>query len=126
MLKFDKYVYEIPPIDIWAGWIPFEKAFITPTEFSIREYDEESGLDEKVCIKEGQEILNSCLNEVKSILTKFTSWEGDGDIYISSMPFPNVCLSELVFAVKQANNGTTYIVAPAEYFHLREYLVTSE
>lgn len=116
----------MPPIDFWDGWIPFSIAIDNPSKFGIREFDEESGLDESVFIEQGKQLLTESLAETKVLLKKFTSWEGDGSFYISSIPFPDVCLSELVFAVKQSNNGTTYVVAPAPYPHISGYLVTKK
>jgi hypothetical protein len=98
------YLYEMYPIDVWRGWILIQDALADPDKFDLRRSD----LEERVA-------------EVKKLLSEHTKWEGDGNIYLSSIPYEPE--TRLVFAIKQSNNGTTYIASPLPYVHLEKFLV---
>lgn len=125
-MKAKKFVYELLPIDFWDGWIPLSLAMEDPAKYGIiSDYSGEYGSWSKPDrISKFQEHLRRQVDEAKYLITKHTSWEGDGHIYITSMPGfdDGGGESHLVFAIKQGNNGTTFIVSPFEYVHLRESL----
>ncbi|RZK42273.1 MAG: hypothetical protein EOO61_05505 [Hymenobacter sp.] len=109
------YIYEMNPIDIWSGWIRLEDAIAEPGKYDIA--GSSTSTDEKEIIDE----LREKLDYVKYLLARHTPWEGDGRVYLTSMP--TEVDGFLVFAIKQDNNGTTYLASPIEYPHLKEYLV---
>ena len=45
------------------------------------------------------------------LLAKSSGWEGDGFWLCTVLPDPEYCASTWVFAVKQSNDGTAYIVS---------------
>jgi hypothetical protein len=111
------YIYEMAPIDIWAGWIRLEDALAEPGKYSLM--GNSASLDEKEIIAEFRQELDYA----KYLLAKHTSWEGDGRVYVTAMP--TEIDAHLVFAIKQSNNGTTFIASPIEYAHLKEWLVAT-
>lgn len=98
------YLYEMYSIDVWRGWVFIQDALADPDKYDLHLSD----LEERVA-------------EVKKLLREHTLWEGDGNIYLSSIPYEPE--ARLVFAIKQANNGTTYIASPLPYAHLEKFLV---
>lgn len=99
-------VYECPPIDYWFGWSPLtrlisddeaEEGFLTVTAASA------VSIAAAVCVQ----------------LTRRTHWQGDGEVMVSALPCCADCATP-VYAVKQEDNGTTYILAPRDIPWLRE------
>ena len=88
------WLYEIGPIDYWTGWTPLEQVKVN--NYSDKEYED----------------LESDAEFAKVLIEKYTSWEGDGRWYVSGMPTSEYSNSLLMFAVKQSNNGSTFICTP--------------
>ncbi len=98
------YLYEMGPIDVWRGWIFVQDALADPDKYDLQLSD----LEERIA-------------EVKKLLREHTHWEGDGNIFLSSLPYEPG--AKLVFAIQQDNNGATYIASPLPYSHLEKFLV---
>ena len=109
------YIYEMSPIDIWAGWIPLEEALAKPRKYMIMGGSNSMDIAEIIA-----EFLEK-LDYAKQLFVEHTSWEGDGRVYVTAMPTETD--GHLVFAIKQGNNGTTFLASPIEYTHLKEWLV---
>lgn len=56
--------------------------------------------------------LESEATLAKELIEKYTSWEGDGNWYVSGMPSEDSSDSLPIFAVKQENNGSTFLCSP--------------
>ena len=113
------YLYEMEPIDIWTGWVKFEDVLQDPYRYHYTSFSSRhpNSTDQDVAAKQ----LIQLVDGVKKQLSEYTEWEGDGEVYLTSMPYE--LEARLVFAIKQNNNGTTYIAAPFEYIHLKDFLV---
>lgn len=100
------FVYALGPIDWWLGWCPFTTL--------IRAFESDPvSLD-----------LDRVFNLVVTAAWGFTraGWEGDGRWYLSAVPNDEggpEC--DLLLAVKQSNNGSTFVFSEHELPWLREY-----
>jgi hypothetical protein len=105
------FIYELPPIDFWQGWTPashWPKAEDEPfTKYA------EYGLDE-------QEAASDL--SVARKLAKECGWEGDGEWRMAGLPRDDIAAPTYMLAVKQYNNGTTYVISPYELPWLSRYL----
>lgn len=91
------YTYVMGPIDSWEGWM-------SPDELASSPYREVSAwgpddVRERLIAAEGA--------------ARTAGWEGDGSARFSMLPQDNVTC-EVVVAIKQGNNGTTFIMTPFE------------
>lgn len=127
-MKEQRFIYELLPIDFWNGWIPLSTAMDDPTKYGVGsdypgDYENSNEGDQEGFRKN----LRVKVDEAKFLITKHTSWEGDGSVYIAAMPGLDNGggQSHLVFAIKQGNNGTTFIVSPFPYIHLQEALTAT-
>ena len=108
------YIYEMNPIASWSGWIKLEDALAEPGKYDLASH---SAADETECIAE----LLEEVDYIKSLFASHTSWESDGQVYLSAMPTELDIF--LVFAIQQGKSGTTYLASPVEYPHLKGYLM---
>jgi hypothetical protein len=108
------YIYEMNPIASWSGWIKLEDALADPGKYDLTSH---STIDETESVAE----LLEEVDYIKSLFASHTSWEGEGQIYLTAMPTELDMF--LVFAIKQGKNGTIYLASPVEYLHLKGYLV---
>jgi hypothetical protein len=98
-MRNELHVYAISPIDIWVGWTPFLQ-FLLNTDGSKIPYGK-NGLFDRLC---------HALKIASSM-----GWEGDfsNGPFISAIPADDgENIPDLLFAWKQSNNGTTFIVSP--------------
>jgi hypothetical protein len=120
------YVYELGPIDIFGLMHSFkdiykqariDNAFESiPLEYSRELFD-------IPCRAELRDIL---VNSLMSLWERKTYWEGDvrGDnLYIGTVPNADEVCSNFFIALKQDNNGTSYIISEFPFIHLQEYEV---
>lgn len=99
-----KYCYECPPIDFWGGWQTLD----------INSF----GLDSDEPFGE----FNMLVEELEDTIRGFkTFWEGDGQWRFSGLPHGEVYSNCLMFAIKQQNNGITYVLSPFKLPWLAEY-----
>ena len=115
MLNKEKaYVYELNPTDEFS---PFK----TEEELSL---DDNTESDEDLMFDEGikQEIKDT-IKYAKELFTRYTCWEGDGEVYISGLPGDNCDTFPLIFVtIKQVINGCTFLYSPVELPYLEDYL----
>lgn len=101
------YIYELNPTD-W--FFPFK------TEKEILEDIEESSPESMVEVQK-------TVDYAKELFKKYTSWEGDGQAYISGLPGKKSDTFPLLFiAIKQENNGTTFLYSPVKLPYLEDFL----
>jgi len=94
------YIYELPPTDFFEGFT------------SEQDLIEDNSLSD---IKEN-------IERAKFLFARYTTWEGDGSCYISSIP--SIDSFPLMFiTIKQSNNGTTFLMSPIELNHLSKNLI---
>jgi hypothetical protein len=125
----NKYIYEMPPIDFWLGWssINILKIYahgkypyadeVYFTDFKVRGYD---AIDSYFSVDSFVESQN--IKEAISLIREHTTWEGDGYIYVTAQP-NDAYIDAFCFAIKQANNGTTFLCADYAISNLSAYLV---
>lgn len=90
------HCYEIPPIDWWAGTLPFEMYLMTL-----------HGPDET-------RAAYALLDQAKELALR-QGWEGDmreGPFIFATPPDDGCSCFDIGVAWKQDNNGTTYVVTP--------------
>ncbi len=105
------YVYTPPPIDHWVGWTPARKYRADDNSLEESDYDPSELL---ACVERAKDLATSC------------GWEGDGMWQIAGLPPESIAGPLFMLAVKQRNNGTTFIVSPRELPWLRHYLQLTE
>lgn len=99
------YVYAGTPIDFWEGWkteaeylasLNTSDAFGDPTSDGLAAYYKRLG--------------------AAQLLAKGVGWEGDirEGPFVSGIPTPGSCDSEILIGWKQDNNGDTFIASPYE------------
>jgi len=101
------FVYMLPPVDFWQGWTP-EHSWPKADDDPFPEYgvgDEEAD-DLAVAMK----------------LAARCGWEGDGEWRMAGLPRADVAAPTYMLAVKQQNNGTTFVVSPYELPWLAHHL----
>lgn len=105
------WVYECSPIDNWWGWTPLTTVLQSSKENNDLE---EEGLGAYIEDWRGFPFEKLALeaSTAKLLIQKHTLWEGDGHWQVAPLPNPDQCTSELLFAVKQSNNGTTFLCSP--------------
>jgi hypothetical protein len=102
----DLSVYCLPPVYWWDGWTPLTSAVGIP----------EGPL-------ETSRLLVEMAIKAATLLTR-TGWEGDGNWYVSALPTfdDGVQAIRFLIAVRQWNNGTTFLCSPEPLLWLAEYL----
>jgi hypothetical protein len=103
------YVYSLPPLDDWQGWMKAKGAKTNP-------YTGTDDLPEANI--EHETFLRNALAAARQ-----AGWEGDfrEGPFISVLPDPNNMCSAVYVGWKQDNNGTTFIVSPFPLPHLDEW-----
>jgi len=87
------YVYGLYAIDYWDGWTDLNEVRRNPSEYGFDDLD------------------GTLANVAKA--ARAAGWEGDGPWRCAPLPLHDSggrC--DWMFAVKQSNNGTTWIVSP--------------
>lgn len=97
------FIYHIPPIDFWAGWLD-EATFRKHLELT----DEEGDLDR---FKEAA--FGAARSELR--------WEGDirEGPFFAGLPTTAEYWSSFMMAWKQDNNGSTFVASPKDLPWLR-------
>jgi hypothetical protein len=105
----DQYVYELPPIDHWEAWCTEQQVMDRIDEdreglWSVQNYETQFTIAKAAFVEAG--------------------WEGDGEWHLIALPYPvgeGADSHRYIIAVKQRNNGTTYVWSPEEMPWLKEY-----
>lgn len=111
------YFYETSPIDWWGTLCTAEEKLqsLLRSEFAEYSFDEYSF---KNMVQEADYFLRA-VNQARLYWTDM-GWEGDGVIRVGELLVPNA-RPMLYLAVKQLNNGATYIASefpyPADEIH---------
>jgi hypothetical protein len=108
------FAYCCEPIDWWAGWL-------SPVE-AVAESLKDGWDALPSNAFRNAEILAGEIDRLIKVASAFLlqhGWEGDirgpnGTWMVSVVPDAEINSSVLVFAVKQDNNGTTFVVSPYE------------
>ena len=95
------YVYECPPQDWWDGWQRVD--CYQPDEYGDAER------------------FATLLATAKDAIRSESSWEGDGVWRFAGLP-NGESDGELIFSVKQSNNGTTFFASPYALPWWKEHL----
>jgi hypothetical protein len=98
------FVYMVPPIDYWQGWIA-EREFLT-SYVQDRTYEDIEWTAHRIK-------AYSAFREGALALAKRMGWEGDihDGPYVAAVPAGD-CESDFMIAWKQCSNGDTFIVSP--------------
>ena len=92
------YTYALGPIDYWEGWWSSVEDMMTAPYHDVAYWGPDT-VRERVWAAEDA--------------ARAAGWEGDGKARVTVIPMQDV-VCEIVIAIKQANNGTTFIVSPVE------------
>lgn len=113
------YVYQMNwPIDFFGLMVPFKDYFkkcCDMDEGKIENEYYETPYYMRSLLKRGLRSLAECK----------TYWEGDirgDDLYLGSLPHDEGTSSAFYLALKQDNNGTSFIVSEFPFMHLDEFL----
>jgi hypothetical protein len=111
--------YELPPIDHWMGttW------FIPEQEAERAGAPAPPGLFPPDDDPHGLAIELTQLHRLAAPAFRTLGWEGDGGWRYGS--FPDELNTRLWIAVKQSNNGTTYVLSPIAMPWLKDLAFTS-
>lgn len=107
------YFYSTGPIDDWFGWQPYEdtleKAYSEQAEWKNEKREPFDGIPDYVGL------LQRLATKSHLGFAKYCGWEGDttGGEYIAGFPADHSGPS-ILFALKQSNNGTTFVASPIE------------
>jgi hypothetical protein len=104
------HVYVLGPIDFWEGWIAPETLGASGN-FEVSAWHPDDVL--------------ARLDEAKKAASA-AGWEGDGDFHLSMLPMRDSHQCEALVAIKQGNNGTTFIITPFEMPWLGEPHATTQ
>lgn len=91
------YVYVLGPIDCWEGWSSHNE-MASAANFAVAYWRPD---DVKDRFWQAHDTALAA------------GWEGDGEPKLTVIPIRDY-FCELVFAFKQKNNGSTFIVSPVE------------
>ena len=91
------YTYALGPIDFWEGWSSADEMMSAPYH-DVSHWGPDN-VRKRVWAAEDA--------------ARAAGWEGDGQPRISMIPTDDV-VCEIIVAIKQSNNGTTFIVSPVE------------
>jgi len=97
------YVYEVPPIDAWTGWMTEEEYIASLRANSF--FDNE----------ESQMATIKALATKAQVLAKKLGWEGDRTVGPMFSGIPNEGGDShcgVLIGWKQSNNGATFIASP--------------
>jgi len=98
------YLYHLPPIDYWFGWI----------NLSAFNMDDDPNMDNELTGAIGVcNISESHLALIMAIAEEFKKigWEGDGNFMIAGLPQVDIAESKFMIAVKQYNNGSVFLAS---------------
>lgn len=91
------YTYAIGPIDFWEGWSSVDEMMSAPYH-DVAHWGPDTVRERFWAAQEA---------------ARQAGWEGDGKARVTVIPMQDV-VCEIVIAIKQSNNGTTFIVSPVE------------
>lgn len=107
------FVYELAPIDWWAGSVSVAEYLFFGTTI-------ETGQEDVPLVDEALRYIVRALYAI----TQKSGWEGDATaLRIGAVPRGDQNLHILVL-VKQANNGSTFLASPVVLPHLASYETT--
>jgi hypothetical protein len=100
------FVYQIPPIDWWDGFVPLAQA-LRPDAGDQSDCDFNRRLLERLALGHAAAAMH-------------LDWEGDTKEgpYVFAVPDGESSGGELAVAWKQENNGDTFIVSPNRLLHV--------
>ena len=109
------YAYAIGPIDHWIGWSTLRGAALAQVDDAQTEdhgyaYSQEWLIDH----------MGNQLEAAKKMFLEL-GWEGDirEGPYVTAIPLTDECNFGLLFALKQDNNGQTFIWSPVPLPYLK-------
>lgn len=106
------YIYQLAPTDWFFPFKTVEQA--------------NADIKKEFCEDDIPDVKNELLDKIeaaKVLFRKYTTWEGDGQVYISGLPGEECDSYPLILVIiKQENNGITYLYSPVELPYLRRYL----
>ena len=108
------WIYECSPIDYWTSW-----------QLAIDWLDGVQCDSRGDPIEEGSEVLRERRLDLLiaiAIAVKDAGWEGDGTWLTAPLPNPDGFDCRPMFAVKQNNNGSTFITSPFRLPWLDEWV----
>ncbi len=101
------FCYHCGPIDWWEGWRTVPEAIAAertaPRQTANR-----------------MEEIATIINALGERLSGQLHWEGDGVWRVAPLPDPENLDSIAMFAIKQSNNGATFICSPRQLPWLEE------
>ncbi len=114
------YTYEMSPIDWWVGW---NKLYRDKDGTALIQWAQLGGMWDDIITGEeeaepAQLDFGRRANDAEYAVRAVTSWEGDGSWRWAPLPYPDANNSVWMFAVKQSNNGTTYLASPVPLSYL--------
>lgn len=114
------YVYQMDfPIDDFALMISFKEYYKKCLQYNDENFEN---------IEEAERVKSRLRRALRQLARKDTYWEGDirGDeLYIGSLPdAEDGYSSNYYFALKQDNNGSSFIISEIPFIHLDEFLIT--
>lgn len=105
----DYWLYECPPIDWWEGWWS-----VYHVADCIMDTDYTDWFETRLTT------LAAAAGIAEWLIARNTRWEGDGVLRMTALPIPEHGTTEWLFAVKQNNNGDTFLCSPVPLTWLRE------
>ncbi len=111
------HVYSLTPIDYWDGFRPWVDYLQDQVRLLVDRTDKGGeGADETIASRL-QDEADGLLKAVAAV-REHTNWEGDGEWMVGALPLDGQ--SGLIYAVKQSNNGATFVVSPAPLTRVSE------
>jgi len=96
------WVYEEAPVDDWTGW------------HSLQAIEEDQARESRMAGLPPAYWFKATIPQLAAVFRQM-GWEGDGNWFLSAVPDPMMGgISPLLVAVKQSNNGTTYVACERE------------
>lgn len=115
-----RHVYMIEPIDDWSGWMDKAALMSSLAFVDFHEHPPALTISEKIKhdLRRSKEALGD-FEALAMAAARTVGWEGDirDGPYFSALPpkaFDNYCFVAVMMALKQDNNGQTFIVSPYE------------
>jgi hypothetical protein len=111
------YVYEIATVDYWTGWV------------RLNEYEEQEDYSVRVSTSVSRRALERVRDHAIAQIRERSIWEGDivqGPFFAGLPPRDGNSDSEQMVAIKQQNNGMTFVWSPYPLPWLQEPKLPSD
>jgi hypothetical protein len=128
-LETERYFcYTCGPIDYWDGWRTVPELIAAEFARQTADGDAEAVSAEWLQESKTQRIgeIAYLLDELGEHLAEQLHWERDGQWRVTALPEPKYMSCVAMFAVKQKNNGLTFICSPYPLHWLEAELDASE